>query len=219
MYRAIRLIALPLAPALLSACTGIPYDRATNSDITPPAISLRVEGQDPSSRYLPAPTANDGACYPKQGSDFCPNVRITPVEVGRQVLGSPIISIRIHENGEASVLASASDDGSGIEMLTLQCQRHVYYNWDPNNQTEADALLPVEQIRQDNTIQNGRVPEAAILQKVLNMRNLLSFRNNNTVIRGHRVVANCNAETKNFNGQGLFSQPLVIWAEDRAIKP
>ncbi|XLZ72388.1 hypothetical protein ABT364_10620 [Massilia sp. SR12] len=208
-----------VASILISGCTGIPYDPTTNNDSTPPDIGLRVEGQRPDSVYKPNPAPSDTQCFPKQ-SDFCPNIRITPIDVGVQVLGNPTISVQIHENGEASVLANAQDSGSGINKIRLSCTRDVYYNWDAANQTESNAHFPSEAIEQTYQVNNGRVPQSAILQKILKMHEQMHFRNaSNTVTRGHRVVIKCNAEARNFNGFGVYSDAVVIWAKDRSIQP
>lgn len=208
-----------VASVLITGCTGIPYDPRTNNDSTPPDIGLHIEGQRSDSIHKPNPAPTDTQCFPKQ-SDFCPNLRITPIDVGARVLGRPIVSVQIHENGEASVLATAKDSGSGISKIKLSCQRQVYYNWDANNQTEANTVLLPDVIEQTNQISNGRVPESGILQKVLNMHGQMVFQNGaGSATRGHRVAVKCSAEASNFNGFGVFSDGVVIWAQDRSIQP
>lgn len=207
------------ASVLMVGCTGIPYDPRTNNDATPPDIGLHIEGQRLDSVYKPNPDPTDSQCFPKQ-SDFCPNLRITPVDVGARVLGRPTVSIQIHENGEASVLATAKDSGSGISKIRLSCQRQVYYNWDATNQTESNAVLPPDVIEQTNQISSGRVPESGILQKVLNMHGQMLFQNaGGHPTRGHRVAVKCSAEASNFNGFSVQSDAVVIWAQDRSIQP
>ncbi|WP_374585319.1 hypothetical protein [Pseudoduganella sp.] len=208
-----------VACILITGCTGIPYDPRTNNDSTPPEIGLRVEGQRSDSVYKPNPAPTDTQCFPKQ-SDFCPNHRITPIDIGARVPGSPIVSVQIHENGEASVLATAKDSGSGISKIRLSCNRQVYYNWDAANQTESNAVFPADVMEQTNQVSNGRVPESGILQKVLNMRGQMVFQNAaGTPTRGHRVAVRCSAEASNFNGFGVYSDGVVIWAQDRSIQP
>ncbi|WP_296448885.1 hypothetical protein [Rhodoferax sp. UBA5149] len=77
------------ASALITGCTGIPYDPATNTDSTAPEIGIRVEGQRPDSVYKPNPGPADTQCLPKK-SDFCPDIRIKPVDVGIRVAGTPV---------------------------------------------------------------------------------------------------------------------------------
>lgn len=208
-----------LACVITTGCTGLPYDPRTNNDSSPPDIGLHIEGQRPDSVYKPNPAPTDTQCFPKQ-SDFCPNLRITPVDIGARVLGTPTVSIRIHENGEASVLATAKDSGSGVRKIRLSCNRQVYYNWDAANQTESNAVFPADAIEQTNQISNGRVPESGILQKVLNMHGQMVFQNAaGTPTRGHRVAIRCSAEASNFNGFSVQSDGVVIWAQDRSIQP
>lgn len=209
-----------VASALIAGCTGIPYDPATSSDSTAPDIGIRVEGQRSDSTYKPSPDPTDTQCLPKK-SEFCPDIRITPVDVGARTPGTPVVAVQIHENGEASVLATAQDTGSGIRTIKLSCQRHVYYNWDANNQTESDAVIvPVDISQQTNQISNGRVPATGILQRTLNMHGQMIFRNAaGTITRGHRVAVTCSAEASNFNGFSIQSQGVVIWAQDRSIQP
>ncbi|MYN05315.1 hypothetical protein GTP41_24770 [Pseudoduganella sp. DS3] len=208
-----------LACVITTGCTGLPYDPRTNNDSSPPDIGLHIEGQRPDSVYKPNPSPTDTQCFPKQ-SDFCPNLRITPVDIGARVLGTPTVSIRIHENGEASVLATAKDSGSGVRKIRLSCNRQVYYNWDAANQTESNAVFPADAIEQTNQISNGRVPESGILQKVLNMHGQMVFQNAaGTPTRGHRVAIRCSAEASNFNGFSVQSDGVVIWAQDRSIQP
>ncbi len=123
----LKFVCMSTVAALVAGCAGIPYNRSANNDATPPDIGLHVEGQRPDSTYKPNPDPSDTPCLPKK-SDFCPNIRITPIDVGAQVLGTPRVAVQIHENGEASVLANAQDSGSGIQSIKLRCQRMVYYN-------------------------------------------------------------------------------------------
>lgn len=208
-----------VACVITTGCTGIPYDPRTNNDSSPPDIGLHIEGQRPDSVYKPNPAPTDTQCFPKQ-SDFCPNLRITPIDIGARVLGTPTVSIRIHENGEASVLATAKDSGSGVRKIRLSCNRQVYYNWDAANQTESNAVFPADAMEQTYQISNGRVPESGILQKVLNMHGQMVFQNAaGTPTRGHRVAVRCSAEASNFNGFSVQSDGVVIWAQDRSIQP
>jgi hypothetical protein len=215
----LKLVCMSAMASLVTGCTGIPYDRATNNDSTPPTIGLHVEGQRQDSTYKPNPAPTDTQCLPKK-SEFCPDIRITPIDVGAQVLGTPRLAVQIHENGEASVLATAQDSGSGIHTIKLICQRTVYYNWDSVNETEANTLLLPDVSEQTNQISNGRVPDTGILQKILNMHGQMIFKNaTGTMTRGHRVSVICSAEASNFNGFSVISQPVVIWAQDHSIQP
>jgi hypothetical protein len=214
------LLAISLVGALTTGCTGIPYDPRTNNDITPPKISLQVTGQRPDSVYMPTPAVTDTVCYPKKG-DFCPNNRVTPVEVGALVPGTANPVVQIHEQGEASVVASASDNESGIKSIKLSCQRTVYYNWDAANQTESNTVIaPPAVIQQNNQVSNGRVPASGIQQQVLNMRGQMVFNNSpHNPVRGHRITIICSAEASNFNGIAVTSQAVVITAQDHALQP
>lgn len=213
------MITAATASALIAGCKGISYDPATNTDSTAPEIGIHVEGQRPDSVYKPNPDPADTQCLPKK-SDFCPDIRIAPVDVGARVLGAPVVSVQIHENGDASVLATAQDSGSGIRSIKLTCQRQVYYNWDANNQTESNAVIPPDVSQQTNQINDGRVPETGILQRILSMHGQMIFKNAmGTTTRGHRVAVTCSAEASNFNGLSTLSQGVVIWAQDHSIQP
>lgn len=214
------LLAIALLVTFVTGCTGIPYDPRTNNDISAPTISLRVTGQHPDSVYKPTPAPDDTACLPKK-SDFCPDIKITPVEVGARVLGTANPVTHIHEYGEASVVASAQDNESGIKSINLSCQRIVYYNWDATNQTEAQTLIaPPDVSQQNNQASNGRVPATGIQQQLLYMRTQRHFTNSQgTVTRGHRVTITCSAEAFNFRGLSVQSQAVVITAQDHAMQP
>lgn len=207
-----------LGTLLVIGCTGIPYNPATNTDSTKPSIGLRVEGQSPGSVYLPNPPTTDAQCFPKK-TDFCPDIRVVPVDVGEQNF-SPVISVQIHEKGEVSILATAQDSESGIRSIKLTCQRDVYYNWDSANQTEANAHLTPVVSEKTNQINSGRVPETGVVQMILNMNGQMAFANAaGSTTRGHRVSIKCSAEASNFIGLGVKSSPIVVWAQDHAIQP
>ncbi|MFZ6747931.1 hypothetical protein [Undibacterium sp. Ren11W] len=168
---------------------------------------------------MPNPLASDTACFPKK-TDFCPDNKIVPVEVGARVPGTAKPIATIHEYGAASVVASAQDSESGIKSLKLICQRTVYYNWDAANQTEAQTLLAPAIVEQQNQINNGRVPETALKEQLLYMRTQMHFTSSpGTDRRGHRVSITCSAEASNFKGGSVQSQGIVITAQDHALQP
>jgi hypothetical protein len=200
-------IATVVSGALMSGCTGIPYNPATNNDITPPIISIRVSGDSPSSTW------------DAQHSKFDPAIPLTPLEVGARV-SSNMQNVQVHKNGEASVVATARDDESGIRSLKLTCQRTVYYNWDSASQTENNTLLLPVFSEQTNHVNNGYVPASGIEQQVLNMSGQMVFRNSQgTPTRGHRVSITCSAEASNFNSISIQSQGVVIWGGEHANLP
>lgn len=194
-----------LLPLLLIGCQTIQYDRATNNDTTPPAVGLRLTGTAPgdlAQRPVPAAVANS----------------LTPVETTALTLGTPPTAVRVHEDGTADIVATAQDNESGIELLKLTCQRTVYSRWDAASRTESNALLLPETQEVRNQISYGQVPSSAILQRLLNMRQMMRFTNAaGTTTIGHAVSATCSAEAKNFNGQTVYAHAIVVFARDRLI--
>jgi hypothetical protein len=204
------ILATAVIGSQITACKGIPFDAQTNTDNSPPAITLSVTGQSPSSTYN------------AQKKQFDAAIPIPAIEVGPLVPGMPVtpVSVQVHENGEASVLATAQDKESGIQSLKLSCQRQVFYNWDPANQTESNTILAPEVREQTHQVQNGYVPDKGILQQVLNMQAQMVFKNAaGTLTRGHRVGVTCSAEARNFRGLSVPSRALLVWAQDRTIQP
>ena len=202
------LLPLCLSGCLLTGCPHpLPYNPASNSDSTPPEITLRVSGDDASSRF-------------DQQQNKMIYVAFAPIETHEQTPGTPVPSIQAHESGTVDVLFSAKDSGSGVRSATLSCQRQIYYNWDAVNQTEANTVLLPEREEKVFQVNNGTVPDFALLQRTLNMRGQFLFKNGaGTVTRGHRVTIRCSGEAKNFNGFNVFSHGIVIWAQDRSIQP
>lgn len=118
------------------------------------------------------------------------------------------------------MVATAQDNDSGVDSLTLSCQRQVWYNYDPAGPTEANALLLPVRTTQDNQLNNGQAPTAAIQQRVLNMWGQMVFSSSQgTVRRGHRVGITCSAWAKNFNGMTARSHGVLVWAQDHSVQP
>jgi hypothetical protein len=199
--------AIPSAMLLLG-CKTVPYNPATSSDTTAPAIGIRVTGDDTASVW----NADSGRLIPK--------VAFQAVEVGAQVPGSPIVPVLVDEHGEVSVLATAQDDESGVDSLTLSCQRQVFYNFDPAGPTESNALLLPVRTTQDNALNNGQAPLSALQQRVMNMWGQMVFTTaEGTQRRAHRVGITCSAWAKNFNGMTARSHGVLVWAQDHAVQP
>jgi len=198
-----------LSAIVLSGCKTVPYDPATNNDTTPPVVGIRVTGDSPTSDW-------DAA-----SGQFTKKIALSPVDVGVIGSGTPSkVPVQVHEHGEASVVATAQDDESGIRSLKLTCQRQVYYNWDAANQTESNAILAPVTTAQDNQPNNGQVPLSGIQQQVLNMWGQMSFpTSQGTMRRAHRVGATCSAEASNFSGQTVYSRAVLVWAQDHAVQP
>lgn len=193
---------------LLLGCKTVPYNPATSSDTTAPVIGIRITGDDTASVW----NADSGRLIPK--------VAFQAVEVGAQVLGTPVVPVLVDERGEASVVATAQDNESGVDSLTLSCQRRVYYNYDPAGPTESNAVLLPVATTQDNNLNNGQAPLSAIQQRVFNMWGQMVFNSSQgTPIRAHRVGITCSAWAKNFNGVSARSQGVLVWAQDHAVQP
>ena len=210
MTLATRLTAGLVCVLLVSGCPGVPYNPATNTDTTPPAIGIRITGDSPSSVWNT--TTNT----------FSSKVAMQPVDVGARVPGTPVtpVPVKVHEHGEAVLLATAQDNESGVRSIKLTCQRRTYYNWNASSQTEANAVLAPVTTQQDYQLNNGVAPKSGIQQRVLNMWGQMLFPSSQgTAIRAHRVSNTCTAEATNFNGSSAQTQAVLVWAQDHAVQP
>lgn len=198
---------IPIAMLVLG-CRTVPYNPATSSDTTAPVIGIRITGDDTASVW----SADSGRLIPR--------IAFQAVEVGAQTPGDPIVPVLADERGEVSVVATAQDNESGVDSLTLSCQRRVYYNYDPAGPTESNAVLPPVEMTQDNALNNGQAPLSAIQQRVFNMWGQMVFSSSQgTPIRAHRVGITCSARAKNFNGISVRSRGVLVWAQDHAVQP
>ena len=212
MHTTLRVAAGACAVLLLSGCPGVPYNPATNNDITPPNVGIRVTGDAPA----PASDWDSGT------NAFKTRTFITPVDVGPHVQGTAFstVSVPIHEHGEAHVLATAQDNESGVKSLVLTCQRRVYYNFNPSGPTESNAVLEIKTTQQNNQLNNGQAPLSALTQQDYNMWGQMVFSSSQgTPIRGHRVSRTCTAEATNFNGISARTEAALVWAQDHAVQP
>ena len=199
-----------LSAVVLTGCKTVPYDPATNNDTTPPDVGIRVTGDSPASVW--ADTAGK----------LTQKVALQPVDIGAHAPGTAYtkVPVQVHEHGEASVLATAQDNESGVRSLKLTCQRQVYYDWDSSNQTEANAILAPVTTVQNNQVNNGQAPLSAVQQQVLDMWGQMVFRTSQgNLRRAHRVGVTCSAEATNFNGQTVYTQGVLVWAQDHAVQP
>lgn len=193
---------------LLLGCRTVPYNPATSRDTTAPAIGIRITGDDTASAW----NADSGRLVPR--------IAFQAVEVGAQTPGDPVVPVLVDERGEVSVVATAQDNESGVDSLTLSCQRQVFYNFDPAGPTEANAVLLPVKTTQDNDLNNGQAPLSAIQQQVFNMWGQMVFNSSQgTLRRGHRVGITCSAWAKNFNGVTARSRGVLVWAQDHAVQP
>ena len=201
-------IAGVVSAVLMCGCKTVPYNPATTTDTTAPTIGIRVTGDDSASVW----NADSARLIPK--------VAFQAVDVGARVPGTPLVAVLVDERGEASVVATAQDNESGIKSLKLTCQRQVFYNWDPAGPTESNAvLLPVVE-QQDNQVNNGQAPLSGIEQQVLNMWGQMVFQTaQGNPRRAHRVGVTCSAEATNFNSMSVQSQGVLVWAQDHAVQP
>ena len=199
-----------LSAVVLAGCSGTQFNPATNNDTTPPDIGLRVTGDAQVSIW----NATTGQLTTK--------IAIAPLDVGAQPANTPITvtSVPIHEHGEATVLATAQDNESGVNSLLLTCQRRVYYNY-AGPGLESEAVLEVNKTQQNNQVgSNGQVPLTGISQQQFNMWGRMVFPTaQGTPRRAHRVSFTCTAEAKNFRGLSVRTKPVLVWAQDRAVQP
>jgi hypothetical protein len=210
MRNASKVSAILFSAFVFAGCPGVPYNPATNSDITPPDVGIRVTGDAQTSIWV------------ADSSKLIPRIAIPPVDVGVPAPATPVtpVSVLMHERGEASILATAQDNESGVKSLKLFCQRRVYYNYDAAGPTESNAVLEITTTEQNNQLNNGQAPKTALTQQVVNMWGRMLFRNSQgTNTRAHRVSLTCSAEASNFNGNKALTKGVLVWAQDRAVQP
>jgi len=166
----------------LVACTPVPYNPSTNNDTTPPSVSLHVEGAGPNA-----------------------------VEVTNFVPGQPQNkNATANPNATVKLLATANDNESGIKEITLKVTRTVKYI--SSNGGLAETLIATKTLdTRSYTLNNGQAPSLGSIQVDVIPRNEFVFANGNgNTITGVGVVLSYTVEAKNFNGQGSYTDRLVV---------
>lgn len=172
---------LIIAAAMLAGCTSVPYNPSTSTDATPPQVALRIEGAGPNA-----------------------------IEVTNWYPGHPQ-----NKNGTANpaatlkLLATATDNESGIKEIKLNVLRTVKYV--ASNGSLADnRMASVVVDSKSYTLDNGQAPTMGVIQLNVVPRDQFVFVNNGRSVTGVGVVLEYNVEAKNQNGQGAYTDRLVI---------
>lgn len=179
-------IALRIAPLIvmtgLIACTPVPYNPATNNDITPPNAALRVEGA---------------------GQDAVEVTNFVPGQLqNKHAVANP--------NATVKLLATASDNESGIKEITLKVTRSVKYI--ASNGSLVEMQAPTRVINSTRySLNNGQAPSFGSIQVGVKPRDEFVFINaNGNTVTGVGVVLAYTVEARNFNGQFSYTERLVV---------
>lgn len=186
----------------VAGCGGgtINYDPAMNSDTTPPGVNLLV-------RRAGVPDVE------VQG-------RVTPSPFKNTNFGNPIPDSAL----DFSVLATATDSGSGIASITLKVNRAVCFV--TSNGDTSEARMATQTRKQASYTDPRNAPVQASLGETglidrtpglgtVTDDNLLAFRNaNQNLVLGIGVGTKWFMEATNFNGKTAFSDVIFVRAGD-----
>lgn len=175
-------IAPLLVMAGLVACTPVPYNPSTSSDTTPPRVALHVEG------------AGQNA-----------------VEVTNFVPGQPQNKhVDANPNATVKLLATATDNESGIKDITLKLTRTVKYI--ASNGSLVETLIPTTTVdTKTYTLNNGQAPSMGVIQVEIKPSDAFVYATSNgTMATGVGVVLSYTVEARNFNGQSSYTERLVV---------
>lgn len=166
----------------LVACTPVPYNPSTNSDTSKPQVALRVEGAGPNA-----------------------------VEVTNFVPGSLQNKNAIaNPNATIKLLATATDNESGIKEIKLSVLRTVKYIASNGSLVDNRMASQVVDSKIYN-LNNGQAPSMGAIQVNVKPANEFVFTNaNGTVITGVGVVLEYNVEAKNHAGLSDYTDRLTV---------
>lgn len=164
------------------ACTPVPFNPSTNNDITKPAVALRVEGAGPNA------------------------VEVTNFIPGQLQNKSAIAN----PNATVKLLATATDNESGIMEITLNVTRTVKYI--TSNGALAEARMATKVVDSKTyTLNNGQAPSLGAIQVNVTPSDEFVFTNaNGTTTMGVGVVLEYSVEGKNFNRLWDFTERLTV---------
>lgn len=181
MMRASQWIPALLLAVALGGCTPVAYNPATSSDTTPPQVALRVEGAGPTAIEV----TNWDPAHPQNRN------------------GSA------HPDATLKLLATATDNESGIKEIRLNVLRTVKYV--TSNGALADNRMASAVVdTRSYPLANGQAPSMGAIQLNVVPRDQFAFVNNGQTVVGVGVVLEYNVEAKNQNGQWIHTDRLVI---------
>lgn len=165
----------------LAACTPVPYNPATTTDTTAPRVALRIEGAGASAIEV----KNWDPANPQNKNG------------------------NANQNATLKLLATATDNESGVKEITLNVLRTVKYlgsNGDLLSNRMASAVVDSKTY----TLNNGQAPSLGVIQLDVVPHEQFVFVNNGQNVTGVGVVLEYNVEAKNQNGQWDHTEKLVI---------
>lgn len=173
--------ALLLPVVLLTGCPQVPYNPATTTDTTKPSIALRIEGAGPNA-----------------------------IEATNWIPGQPQNrNGTAHPDATLKLLATATDNESGIKEIRLNVLRTVKYVSSSGSVVDNRMASAVVDSK-SYTLNNGQAPSIGVIQLNVVPRDQFVFLNNGQTVVGVGVVLEYNVEAKNQNGLWDHTERLVI---------
>lgn len=173
--------ALIMVAAMLTGCPQVPYNPSTSTDITKPGIALHIEGAGPNA--IEVTNWDPGHPQNKNGT--------------------------AHPDATLKLLATATDNESGIKEIRLNVLRTVKYV--ASNGSLADNRMASAVVDSKSyTLNNGQAPSMGVIQLNVVPRDQFVFVNSGQTVLGVGVVLEYNVEAKNQNGQWDHTERLVI---------
>jgi hypothetical protein len=164
------------------ACTPVLYNQYTNTDITKPIVALHVEGAD---------------TIPVDVTNFVPGHL-----QNKNAIANP--------NATLKLLATATDNESGIKEIKLYVTRTVKYI--ASNGSLAEALMATRLVDSKSyTLNNGKAPSLGAIQITVKPSDEFVFTNaSGTTTRGVGVMLVYSVEGTNFQGLSDYTEGLTI---------
>ena len=172
---------LIIVAASLAGCTQVPYNPSTSTDTTPPQVALHIEGAGPNAIEV----TNWDPAHPQNKNGTA------------------------HPAATLSLLATATDNESGIKEIRLNVLRTVKYiasNGSLVDNRMASAVVDAKSY----ALNNGQAPSMGVIQLNVVPRDQFVFVNNGQTVTGVGVVLEYNVEAKSQNGQWSHTEKLVI---------
>ena len=193
-----RLIVLAIAVIGVQACQTVPYDPATTNDTSAAKpIVLRV---DSSVSQL------DSSGRPR-------DIGEASFEAVDRVLDAPQnVRGTVSDTANIDVLATATDNESGIKEVKVMLNRTVYYL--ASNGSIVSTLFPsIVVATKSYTVSNGRLPQMGAANYRVNIGGQRRFNNaNGNPVVGTGVTLQYYAEAKNGVGMTSYTDTVTITA-------
>ena len=176
------LLGAALVVTSVVACTPVPYNQNTNNDTTKPKVALRVEGAGPNAVEV---------------TNFIPGQL-----QNKNAVANP--------NATVKLLATATDNESGIKEIKLNVTRTVKFIASNGSLTEARMATKLVDSK-TYALNNGQAPSMGAIQVTVKPSDEFVFTNaNGTTLTGVGVVLEYSVEGKNFAGLGDYTERLTV---------